>query len=370
MKTLLVAGGSGGHLIPALVLAEDLQKEGGCSLLTTQCPVDQTLRSQSAVDWVTTDLRPFTPLWRWFSPRFSAGQLRAIRGIWRAIRRNRPDVVIGFGGYLSAVGLTAARLARLPTVVHEQNLLPGRANRLLARWADAVAVSFQETRRYLPAAARARVEVTGNPIRSLSDGSNLKEPLDPFAYFGFDRQRPVLLVMGGSQGSKVINSLATRMWADRSLADRQGIQVIHVAGTSAAAGEVEEGYRRLEVTARAFSFLHEMPLAYRAATLAIGRAGATTIAELVEFKLPAILVPYPYAGGHQKANAEWMESIGGAKVIQQAGLTPASLAAQVEQLLSEPVRLEQMRQALKGRADGSATERLAALVRRVAQGMI
>jgi len=139
------------------------------------------------------------------------------------------------------------------------------------------------------------------------------------------------------------------------------------AGASAAVGEMEERYRRLQITARVFSFLHEMPLAYRAASLVIGRAGATMIAELVEFKLPAILIPYPHAGGHQSANARWMEAIGGARVFEERELTADLLFKQVMELLSEPDLLSRMRQNLRARADGSAVERLRVLVRRAAE---
>ncbi len=362
MRTLLIAGGSGGHLMPALTLAEHLRGMGPCLMLSTARPVDRTLAAASSLtSWNTVNLKKFTSFWKWFSPLYSAGQLVAVGEVWSVMRRMRPDVVVGFGGYLSAVGLAAARLQGVPTVVHEQNFMPGRANRWLAAFADAVAVSFPGTREFLP--RQAVVEVTGNPVRSHLN----KIPFEQArASFGFDRERPVLLVMGGSQGSRTINGWTTAIWEDQPPAMRRRVQVLHLAG-STEASRVEEAYRRLGVEARVFPFLHEMDQAYAAATLAVSRAGATGIAEMVALELPAVLVPYPFAGAHQRANARWMESTGGARVVEEAGGSAKILWDEMEPLLWDPERLQRMRAALRICANGSAVERLGSLVRRVAR---
>ena len=361
MRTLLVAGGSGGHLIPALTLAEVLRVDGPCSVLSSSRPVERMLATKgSSIDWTTIDLKRLTPLWRWLSPRYMMHQWRAIRQVWKRVRETQPDVVIGFGGYLSAVGVAAARVSGVPTLIHEQNVIPGRANRWLARWADGVAVSFPETRRYL--VSKAVVEVTGHPIRPVLSQANFEQGR---AFFGFDLNRPVLLMTGGSQGARAINALALAMWQCIALRDRERIQILHLTGL-AEVDRVKAVYQQLGLQAQVFSFLHEIQHALAAASLCISRAGATIIAEMTAMGVPAILVPYPYAGGHQGANAHWMESVGGAIVLEERALTPQRLWAEVQTILWTPGRLAQMRAALCSQKNGSATERLVSLVRRVA----
>lgn len=362
MNALLLSGGSGGHLIPALALAEALRSSGRCTLVSTRRPVDRLLSGavEPSVEWSMVPLQSFTPLWRWISPAYVANQLGAIHRVWSAVRRSRPDVVVGFGGYLSAVGVMAARFSGIPAVIHEQNFLPGRANRLLARVADAVAVSFPETERYLR--CRGALEVTGNPTRLRPGGVSRDAALSTF---GFDLQRPVVLIAGGSQGSRAINRLAIRMWEDWPAAERGQVQVIHLAGSSEAEALRQE-YGRLEIRAAVFPFLHEMDAALTAATLAVSRAGATTLAEMRAFSVPSVLIPYPHAGAHQRANAEWMRAAGGAVVLEEEGLTPQRLGGAVRRLLQDRDPLERMRQALRACGDGQASEKLGRLVRKVA----
>lgn len=359
MKTLLVAGGSGGHLIPALTLAEHLQSKGSCVILSTSRPVDRALAAVSRVEWMTVDLQKFTPLWRWFLPGYTLHQLGAMGRVWKILRRTRPDVVIGFGGYLSAVGVVAARFSGVPTVVHEQNLIPGKANRLLARVADAVGVSFPETKEHLPSGAL--VEVTGNPLRSTLSKMTAAEARESF---GFHAQAPVLLVMGGSQGSQAVNALTLRMWENLPPESRKRFQVLHLAGEARRA-EVEQAYKKFEINARVFGFLHDMGAAYAAASLAVSRAGATTISEMTALQVPSVLIPYPYAGAHQRANARWLETLGGAVVLEEAGLTPQVLWEKIDLLLGSPERLAKMKAALAAHPDGLAVERLENLLEKV-----
>ena len=373
MKTLLVAGGSGGHLTPAVALAENLQAQGPCLILSTERPMDRIFAASSPVEWVTVDLKKFTPLWRWLSPPYLVHQGRALRRIWSVVRQTRPDIVVGFGGYLSAAGIAVAKAAGLPAVIHEQNLLPGRANRWLALLADAVAVSFPETRQHLSGGPK--VEVTGNPLRPSFGQVGFKQARGAF---GFDLERPVLLVMGGSQGSQAINGLILAMWENQPLEKRNQVQVLHLTGTQEAS-RTEAAYRRLGLEARVYPFFHEMDLAFAAATLAVSRAGATTITEMIALQVPAILIPYPHAGSHQRANARWIEERSGAVVLEEAplrgtsldrnveeeGLTPQRLWEKVQEILFSPQRIAQMRQALGSCADGSAVDRLGNLVRRL-----
>ena len=363
MRTLLVAGGSGGHLIPAVTLADHLRNHGPCLVLTTTRPIERTVLDggeRASVDRSTVDLKRFTPVWRWFWPGYVIHQLTAVRRVRSVLRKFQPDVVIGFGGYLSAVGVFIARRNRIPTLLHEQNVLPGSANRWLSSMTDIVAVSFPQTKDFL--SRRARVEVTGNPIRPHLKRMN---PQQARAFFRFDDRRPVLVIMGGSQGSQAINRLGLRMWDGASAPERQGVQVIHLAGP-AEISALEQEYRALGIEARVYEFLREMDLLYAAASLVVSRAGATSIAEMTRLGVPAILIPYPHAGGHQLTNARWMETAGGAVVCEEAGFTPAALWKEVAGFLKQPARLIQMRAALRAQSNGSAVERLGALVEKAA----
>ena len=370
MNVLLVSGGSGGHLTPAMALAQHLCSGAGaenrCFMISTRRPVDRILSAErgGVLEWETVGLQPFTPVWRWFFPFFVARQMRAAAQIRSIIGRTRPDVVVGFGGYLSAVGVVAAWGADIPVVIHEQNVLPGQANRWLARLADTVAVSFPETARALPKGVA--VETTGNPIR-LRAGALTAEQAR--AELGLDADRPVLLVMGGSQGSRAINRAVVGMWRRMTPRAREEVQLLHLAGMQGVA-EVEPMYRQLGIQAKVLPFLHRMDLGLAAATLAISRAGATAIAEMVEMGVPSILIPYPHAGGHQRANARWMRESGGAIVIEESDLSPERLQRETEQLLFNPERLERLRRALPGRSDGSAAQRLGELVKRIGKTKI
>ncbi|MCM8812224.1 MAG: undecaprenyldiphospho-muramoylpentapeptide beta-N-acetylglucosaminyltransferase [Candidatus Omnitrophica bacterium] len=360
---LIVAGGSGGHLVPAVALAEHLQRTARCVLVSTARPVDRLMSEGSGVEWVRVDLKPVRPSLRWLWPGYWVGQWKGFQRIRQVIRKERPAAAIGFGGYISAVALVAAKLARLPVVIHEQNVLPGGANRLLARFADAVAVHFKETGEHLPRGCR--VEVTGNPLRTFQGKVTVREARQ---FFGLESEEPVLLVMGGSQGSRAVNDAILKMWEARAGFDEPGMQVIHLCG-SEDPEKLREAYRLLGVPARVFPFLREMEMAYAAATLAVSRAGATTISELSAVRLPAVLIPYPHAGGHQRANARWLAQRQGAIVVEQSELAPYDLWKRINALIRSPRRLEEMRQAMTGITNGTpAVEKLARLVEKVVKG--
>lgn len=359
MNVVLVTGGSGGHLVPAMTLAQNLIRQGTCTIVSCSRPADQVLRANFSGRWEVCDVEQFTPWTRWFSIRYLCRQWRGFRKIRSLFREIRPDVVVGFGGYVSAFGIAAARLSGIRTVIHEQNFLPGKANRWLAPWVDAVAVSFSETQNYL--GTKAFVRVTGNPVRQSMTGQMGRQ--EARAALHLDPDRPVLLVMGGSQGSVALNRLATAMWASSDPVSRAQFQVIHLTGSGPEQEKVQAAYRVWGVRTHVEAFSNRMPELLAAATLTICRAGATTIAEITRAGLPAILVPYPHAGGHQRANARWVEQRGGGQVVEEAGLTGERLWQMTESLLKDSGRLNTMRSAL-GRVGEEVPETaLADLVR-------
>lgn len=324
MRVLLACGGTGGHVFPAFSLAEELLRRDPSAVVHYACG-DKDIEtlifrivSGRAVSTVTS--APFRGLRSAADPGFWRRLGKGFLQARRLIRDVRPDVVVGFGGHYSFPVAAAARCARVPVVIHEQNAVPGMANRLLARWADGVALSHAQTAPLVP--TRARVRVTGNPIRSAIGTVPRSEAL---AYFGFDASRRTVLVLGGSQGSQSINAVLIPA-LERAGAGALGrLQVLHLCGKMRSE-DAQSALESAGVKARAFSFFDRMELAYAAADAAIGRAGATFLAELAACPVEALLVPYPFAGGHQMANARAFAARHRAQIVEQSDLGPEVVA--------------------------------------------
>lgn len=363
LRVLMAAGGTGGHVLPAVTVARWLkQQDPDCS-----CAAVSGRRGVAAQWWdaalgelTMVSVEPWPRRLQMVDPRYWWRQARGTIRLARLLRRYRPQVVVGFGGCVSGPAVLLAKLSRTPTVIHEQNVFPGRATRMLVPWADRVTVSFEETRRYLP--ARARVTVTGNPVRADVEGRSRAAAL---AALGLSPDLPVLLVMGGSQGSQALNAATVDALALLAPRERRRLQLFHLTGAPDHAA-VAARYRALGVAGHAVAALPAMGPVYAAATMALVRAGATTIAELVATATPSVLVPYPYAGAHQLANAHWLSRQGGALIMDQHVLTPARLVEVVLPLLQDAARLEGMRAHLRRLATPGAAKRVAAAVLEVA----
>jgi UDP-N-acetylglucosamine--N-acetylmuramyl-(pentapeptide) pyrophosphoryl-undecaprenol N-acetylglucosamine transferase len=269
------------------------------------------------------------------------------RGVWRSYqicRRSfaqaRPGAVLAMGGFTSVAPVLAGRSARAALYLHDSNAVPGRANRWLSRLVQEAFVGFAEAGGRLHAP---KVSVTGTPVRA-----ELVRPASPAPSrvgLGLDPLRPVLLIVGGSQGAQGVNDAL--LAALPALArETPELQYLHLTGAADLA-RVEEGYRALRVTAVVRPFLSEMALALGAATLAISRAGASSIAEFAAVGLPAILIPYPTAADdHQTANARAVSAGGAAAWMPQREALGGALAVRVAALLRDPSRMEEMTRAL------------------------
>ena len=286
--------------------------------------------------------------------RALAGLLRAFRVCRREMKDDPPRVAVGFGGYASVPGAAAALSRRIPLVIHEQNVVPGMANRLLAAGARVVAVSFARTLELRPR-WRKKAVVTGNPLLQRDVEGDRGDAVD---YFDVEKERKTLAVVGGSQGAASLNRAvleALPLWRNRS-----DLQIIHSVGKdkyqefTAQAAKVDTGtllYRPLQ-------FVERMDLLYEVADLAVCRAGASTVTELAVAGCAAVLVPYPYAtAAHQDANAEVLAEAGAAVVIKDAELDGRRLAREVDGLIADESGLERMRGAARsvGRADAAAS---------------
>jgi len=272
---------------------------------------------------------------------------------------------VGMGAYVSLPVVGAAVLRQIPTVIHEQNAIPGLVNRVLGRVATAIAISYPDMRDYFP--SDKRVEFTGNPIREEILLSDKKEAA---RVFDLDLSRKVLLVFGGSRGAQKINEAvveAYSLWRNND-----GLQIIHATG-KINYEPVREAIERTKspkdtLLYKAYSYLDNMETAYAAADLLVCRSGATTVAEITARGLPAILVPYPYAtDNHQEKNARQVEKLGAARLILDRDMTGKSLYEAVEPLIASKEDLQQMADASKKFGRPNAADILANLVIEVAE---
>ena len=330
MRLLLAGGGTGGHLFPAVAIAQQLLASDPAArvhFVGTARGIEARVLPQLGLPLTTIDIEGVVGRgWR--------AKLALLPKLWRSVRQSqavldsfRPDVVVGVGGYASAPALIAARLRGTPTLIHEQNAWPGLTNRLLARWVDRICLSISDADR---AFHFGRVVVTGNPLRSgMEDCPPLPE------------EGPSLLIFGGSRGAQAINDLV--LGALPALESLRGkLRIRHQVG-SEDLDRIKEGYRAAGWDAEVVAFIDDMATAYSEAQLVICRAGATTIAELTACGRPALLIPYPYAAGdHQSANAQALARRGAALMLPQADLTPELLARLVGDLLADRERLLSM----------------------------
>jgi UDP-N-acetylglucosamine--N-acetylmuramyl-(pentapeptide) pyrophosphoryl-undecaprenol N-acetylglucosamine transferase len=334
MRIAFAGGGTGGHLFPGLSLAEELHRRDPAGHMLFLCTDRDRAYTGLVEPWLDVAVLPGSH--RGALPRRLAGLVPAARGALRQFLRFRPDLVVGLGGYGSLAPVLCARVLGIPTLLLEQNVVPGRANRLLARLADEVACQWEESSGYF--ARRGRVSITGNPIRTRIRRAGKAESA---AALGLEVSTPTLLVMGGSQGARPLNHRMVDALPHFAEAGRP-IQFVHLAGR-ADCEQVAAAYAEHGLRAAVRGFLDDMSLAYGACDLALSRAGGTSIAELTALGLPALLVPLPHAADdHQRLNAQVLEYRGAALVLEQDELTAPGLARQVLSLLDDPARLAHM----------------------------
>ncbi|WP_193610673.1 undecaprenyldiphospho-muramoylpentapeptide beta-N-acetylglucosaminyltransferase [Nocardioides lijunqiniae] len=358
MRVLLAGGGTAGHTSPLLATADALRRldpDVEITCLGTPRGLENTVVPAAGyplelIPPVPMPRRPNADLLR------VPGRLRgAVKETLAIFDRVRPDVVVGYGGYVSMPAYLAARRRRLPLVVHEQNTVPGLANKAGARVATRVAVSFPDTP--LP-----RAEYVGLPIRrmiSQLDRAALRA--EARAFFGLDPDRPTLVVTGGSQGARRLNQAVAG--ASTALGEA-GVQVLHVVGPK---GEAAPG--PATATGAPYvvvSFVDRMDLALAAADLMVCRAGASSVVEAAASGVPAIFVPLPIGNGEQARNARPVVDAGGALLVDDADLTADWVAATVPALATDPARLAAMSLAATALVPRDADDRLAAIVREAA----
>jgi UDP-N-acetylglucosamine--N-acetylmuramyl-(pentapeptide) pyrophosphoryl-undecaprenol N-acetylglucosamine transferase len=348
----IACGGTGGHLFPGLAVAEQLQKRGcAVTLLISPKDVDQeAVKSARGMEIVTL---PAVALQ-------NRNYLSFARSFWQSRRASRiffksrpPHAVLAMGGFTSAPPVLAAKKFGAKTFLHESNIIPGRANRFLARFVDEAFIGF-------PAAAgrlRARkVTVTGTPVRSQFQPGY---PAPCRAAFGLEPDRPTVLVMGGSQGASGINEM---ILSALTLLDGRDWQWLHLAGARDFE-TVKAAYDKRCLDAVVKPFFAKMDLALGAATVAVSRAGASSLAEIAAMRLPSLLVPFPAAAdNHQFHNARAFEATGAARLIEQKNATPEKIVAVLCELVEGPAARAKIQAALAQWHAPKAAEQIAEIM--------
>jgi UDP-N-acetylglucosamine--N-acetylmuramyl-(pentapeptide) pyrophosphoryl-undecaprenol N-acetylglucosamine transferase len=349
MNVVIAAGGTGGHLYPAVALAREfLRRDPSTRLLFvgTARGLERRVLAHEGLPLRLIAAHPFMGVkWHraaWALLTFPVGLLQALAILWT----HRADLVLGIGGYASPPVLLAAWLMSIPRAILEPNAYPGMANRVLGPLAQRIFLAFEAASSGF---ARKKVRIVGTPIRH-AFLERVAERADPPA----QKSRSVLLLFGGSQGARAINqAMVEALPALRGLGET--VTIIHQTG-EADYPSVKAAYQAAGVAARIEAFLYDMPTVLRAADLVVSRSGAMTVAELAVSGKPAILVPLPTAiYGHQAKNAQVMEQAGAAVVLRQADLNGTTLANAMTTLLRDRPRLEEMgrRSRSLGRADSA-----------------
>ncbi|MFZ4483607.1 MAG: undecaprenyldiphospho-muramoylpentapeptide beta-N-acetylglucosaminyltransferase [Chthoniobacterales bacterium] len=357
MKFAIACGGTGGHLFPGLAVAEVLREKGHEILLfVSEKAVDaRALRGHPDLRAVRLPSIGLPPL---LSPAiftFFRRLVASLRQCGAVYRADRPDAVLGMGGFTSLAPLMAARWLGIPAFLHESNAIPGKANRLAARFCREVLLGFGVC---APHFADRPTQVTGTPIRR-ELAANVPTPTEARRKLGLAPDRRTILAMGGSQGATGINTLMAEAAAGLSAAE---LQVVHLAGESGVE-TVRAAYAAAELPAVVLPFCDAMQEIYPSADLAVSRSGASSLGELSWFGLPSVLVPYPYAAeNHQQLNAEIFRTAGAAKVLTEKDASGERLAGLLQSLLASPESLSKMAAAARGLAPRDAAERVAAVL--------
>jgi len=341
VRLLLTGGGTGGHLFPAVATAQEFRRQfpdTAILFVGTRRKMDTTALNQYGFD--SESIVSYGVKGKNFIQLIKAVAslpLSYVQAV-KIIRKFRPDLILGVGGYVTGPVVAAGKSCGIPTLIHEQNAVPGLANRKLGRIVNRVCLSLPGSEKYFSAAKTVN---TGNPVRKnildlARDQSRAKVS-----------GRVTLLVLGGSQGAEMVNKLVMEAFLleDQRLSAK--VHLIHQTGMKDGA-TVLEAYARAGIKAEVQPFFREMDKVYARTDLLISRAGATTLSEIAVLGIPAILIPYPYAADdHQTKNGDYYVQGGGAQLFQEKGLSPVTLAQHLDDLISSPGQLAEMGDAMK-----------------------
>jgi len=353
-RLVIAGGGTGGHVFPGIAVAEAMSAMTPLSVLWVGTDRQVEVNALASTPWIHRTLRVMP-----IKGTGIAGKIKAVFSLPAAtiramawLREFNPHVVLGVGGYVSGPVMLAARSFRVPAAIHEQNAIPGLANRMAARFADRVFLTYAESAGYF---RNIDTELTGNPVRrSIIDASR-----------SIISDEPSVLILGGSQGAAALNRVVAA--AIRTLwQSGRKVKVVHQTGAGAA-DEIAEYYRKEGVDVDVRPFITDMAGAYSRASLVISRAGATTLAEITALGRPSILIPYPYAAdNHQEKNARAMADAGASLMFRESDIGAVRLAGEIENIITSRSRLDQMAQAARNLGKRDAATRIAGTLMKLA----
>lgn len=333
IRVIIACGGTGGHLFPGIAVAEELLERGGVPLVIISEKKIDALAIQRH-EHLNFESLPSIGMPKFWSPRMVNFGLRILKSYLfckKLLHNFEADAVLGMGGYISLAPLMAGRKRKVRTFVHESNAYPGKANRVAARWADVILLGLESCRKNF---SGQEIEIVGTPLREVMRKEYNRT--DALNHFGLNLKKKTLLVMGGSQGARGINS---GILESLGQIVGSGMQVIHLTG-SADYEETLSAYGGRAGSHYIAPFCHDMQLAYAASDLAIARSGASSLAELSAFGIPAILVPYPFAtDNHQTLNAQIYSDAGSAVLLKEEDLNSRNVKELLTQLLANKSEL-------------------------------
>lgn len=356
MKVLVVTGASGGHIYPALAFIDELKinerikeillvlpsRSRGLSFFEEKY---QIRRISSAVVRLSLSKKGLLSLLSFLKEAYESLLI---------FFKFKPDVIVGFGSSDSVPLVMLGWFFRIKTIIHEQNVVPGRANSFLARFVDKIAVSYPQSFSYLKH-YKDKLFLTGIPLRKTLKKIKKEEARK---ILGLAKDNFTVLVIGGSQGSRRLNSVVVDTL---SSFENSNMQIIHLTGREDYE-IVLESYKENKVNAKVFSFFEEMGLLYSSADFVICRAGAVTLAEIIYFKLPSLIVPYPYAYQHQFLNANILKQVGAAVLVEDSVFNKEYLATFLKESLLDTKKIEQMRKGFEKISFNTETSLLVELV--------
>lgn len=352
MRIIIAGGGTGGHVIPALAIAQQLKKQFDAEVLFigTARGIETRLVPQAGFPLELIQVGALKNVSLMTRAKTMFDLPRAIAASSRMLSDFDPEVVIGVGGYASGPAMVAAIRRRLPTLAFEPNVVPGFANRMIARWVSAAAVHFEETCRYFP-----HCRVTGVPVRAAFFC------IPPKTVSSQVGGAPTLLVFGGSQGARAINQAMVES-LDGLREKIPGIHIIHQTGQRDY-DHVFAAYQRSGISGEVHKFIDDMPSTFARADLLVCRSGASTVGEITAAGKPAIFVPFPAAADdHQNVNARALERAGAAVVVEESNLGAAYLVDTIAALIGDSGRLQSMAAAARSLSHPKAVEEIGEMI--------
>jgi len=345
MRIVLTGGGTGGHIYPALAVARQVRKmepDSQMLYIGSDRGLERDLAAKEQIPFESIEITGFRRSLSWENVRTIVRFFKGVRRSKRLLKQYRPDIVIGTGGYVCGPVVYAAVKLGIPTVLHEQNVIPGLTNAFLSRYADLVAVSLTQSENNFPKARR--VLYTGNPRASevvTADAVRGRESLG----MRLGKDEKLVVIVGGSRGAKAINDSMVEM-ADIAAAEGAGLRFLFITGEpyyEDTVTRIKDVLDPLPERIRIVPYIHNMPEVLAATSIIVSRSGASSLAEITALGLPSILIPSPnVTNNHQEANARWLEREGAATVILEPSLSGRSLFTAIRRIADDPIRYEHM----------------------------